>query len=80
MGTGDNGAMDTTTTAPDGPLGTMRGDIEELITSLDRVDPAEAPEIAAEIARRLTDGLDAVPGAAAAEQLRAFDRAAEGED
>ncbi len=80
MGTGDNGSMDTTTTASDDPVASVPGDIDELITSLDRVDPAEAPEIAAEIARRLAERLDAVPGAAAAEQLRAFDRTGEMED
>lgn len=70
--------MNTTTTDEDGPVVNVAEDIDDLIASLDRVDPAETPEIATEIARRLTAALDAVPGAAA-EQLSAFERVAEEE-
>ena len=63
-------AMDTTTGHE-----TANEDIEvdELIASLDHVDSAEAPEIAAQIASSLTADLDAVPAGGSAEQLRAFD-------
>ncbi len=50
----------------------------ELISSLAHVDSADAPETASQIARLLTEELDAVQGeggsTAGAEQLQAFDR------